>query len=379
MNTAVFLMMQHNQMMMQQSARRRQEEEERNRRRRQEERKREEERKKTIEHRKNSPVKCNGEQWQIDRCVKVISMQPYVKQLISVIEELRPTIIKEEEKRYDDKILSVGYEYELIKKELDNDIETLNNSGISIEGTAYELSRLTPTDTNIAKIEQISESYGNIFTKNDEQPIKLNPSILSNEDYYVNRYNELNPDNLEQRFLETNIRMNRYQKYGKYLRFLLKTKSYLELEEKSKKLTVKHDECILRKKEMQSFNSFSKDQLLTIKSYFVHLDQLSNISKNIEDLFHTKKMLKNDNNETIYDLTIKELLSSREYDELVSKTYNFIHKIYLNDPETMKYAYELVKGEYPINISRRFIYDLLISNIKNYSKENNNEKKLILK
>jgi hypothetical protein len=90
-------------------------------------------------------------------------------------------------------------------------------------------------------------------------------------------------------------------------------------------------------------------------------------------------MLKNDNNETIYDLTIKELLSSREYDELVSKTYNFIHKIYLNNPETMKYAYELVKGEYPINISRRFIYDLLISNIKNYSKENNNEKKLILK
>ncbi len=35
----------------------------------------------------------------------------------------------------------------------------------------------------------------------------------------------------------------------------------------------------------------------------------------------------------------------------------------------MQKAYELVKGEYPINISRRFIYDLIIDNIKKYKKE----------
>ena len=32
----------------------------------------------------------------------------------------------------------------------------------------------------------------------------------------------------------------------------------------------------------------------------------------------------------------------------------------------MKEAYELVKGEYPINIPRKFIYDLIVNN-KNYN------------
>ena len=91
-------------MMAQEQERRRREEEERRRRRRQEERRREEERKrqeeyrKMVEHRKYSPIVCNDEQWQLDRCVKAISMQPCVRSLVSAIEKTRPKIIEIEEK-----------------------------------------------------------------------------------------------------------------------------------------------------------------------------------------------------------------------------------------------------------------------------------------
>ena len=39
---------------------------------------------------------------------------------------------------------------------------------------------------------------------------------------------------------------------------------------------------------MQSFQSLSKEQLLAIKSYFIHLDQLTTISNKIKDLFQEK-------------------------------------------------------------------------------------------
>jgi cytidylate kinase len=35
----------------------------------------------------------------------------------------------------------------------------------------------------------------------------------------------------------------------------------------------------------------------------------------------------------------------------------------------MKEAYELVKGMYPIDIQDRWIYDLIINNLKSYKKE----------
>ena len=189
----------------------------------------------------------------------------------------------------------------------------------------------------------------------------------------------MNPEDLEQMYLETTSKVKKYQKFGKYLGFLLKTKSYLELEDESKKLTAQHDECELRKRQMQSFNSISNIQLLTIKSYFLHLDQLVDISKEIKDLFRAKESLQRENNETVYDLAIKEVLSNEEYNELVSQAYDFINKIYTNDPDTMKYAYDLVKGYYPINFTRRFLYDLIINNVRNYNKENNDEMKLTLK
>ena len=362
-------------MMAQEQERRRREEEERRRRRRQEERRREEERKrqeeyrKMVEHRKYSPIVCNDEQWQLDRCVKAISMQPCVRSLVSAIEKTRPKIIEAEEKKYNQKLLEVGSKYELLKNDLDSDIEILRKLGIYIEGEQYELSRLTPINTHMAIIGETTESFGNIFTIMDRQPIELNSKILSSEKYYEERYKEMNPEELEQEFIETNLKIKKYQKYGKYLKFLLRTKRYLELEEQSESLEAKYEQCELRKKEMQSFQSLSKEQLLAIKSYFIHLDQLTTISNKIKDLFQEKKLLRKDNNERIYDLTIKEIISIGDYNELLSETHDYISKIYSNDEEVMKQVYELVKGEYPIEILRRFIYNLIITNVKNYTKD----------
>ena len=362
-------------MMAQQHQRRMEDEARRRRRRQEEERRREEERRKIeenrkmIEHRKTSPVVCNDEKWQLDRCVKAISMQSCVQDFISIIDVVRPTIIEREEKNYDRELLDVGYEYESLKSDLDGDIETLKKLGIYIDGDQYKLSRLTPINTNIAKPEQATESYGNTFTIMNGQPIELNQGILSSEGYYEEKYQEMNPEELEKAYIDNSSRMKKYQKYGKLLKFLLKTRKYLELEEVVENLSVKHEQCELRKKEMQSFKSLTKEQLLAIKSYFLHLDQLIKTSDRIKVLFDDKALLRYESNEKVYDLTIKEIISNPEYSELVYEVYDFINKVYSNDEETMKLAYELVKGEYPIEVSRRYIYDLIINNRNNYSKE----------
>ena len=372
---ALMMAQQHHRRMQEDARRRRRRREEEEKRRKEEQRKREEEHRKMVEHRKSAPVVCNGEEWQQDRCVKAISMQSCVQDLISTIDMVRPSIIDREEKNYDRKLLDVGFEYESLKSDLDSDIETLKKLGISIDGDQYTLSRLTPINTNIAKPERATESYGNTFTIMNGQPIELNPTILSSEGYYEEKYPEMNPIELEKAYTDNNSRMKRYQKYGKFLKFLLKTKKYLELEEEVEDLTTKHEQCELRKKEMQSFKSLTKEQLLAIKSYFLHLDQLIKTSDRIKVLFDDKALLRYESNEKVYDLTIKEIIYNPEYSELVHDVYDFINKVYSNDEETMELAYELVKGEYPIEISRRFIYDLLIANLKEYQKAGTKEYK----
>ena len=84
--------MQSHQRRMQDAARRRRREEEERQRQAAEKRRREE--RKLIEHRKNSPVICNNEEWQINRCVKAISMQSSIQYFITEIEEVKPTVIE---------------------------------------------------------------------------------------------------------------------------------------------------------------------------------------------------------------------------------------------------------------------------------------------
>ncbi len=355
--------------------RKRKEEEERLRK-QEEERQREEKRRKMIEHRKNSPVICNEEEWQINRCVKAISMQSCIQDLVSAIEKERPKVIEAEEKKYDDKIFETGSEYELSRNNVDKDIETLEGLGIFIKGTQYELSRLAHVDTQIAKIRQTTEHFGNIFTINNSQPIELNPNILSNRGYFEERYEKTNPEKIEKEIIELDSKIRIYHKFGKYLGFLLKTKGYLRLEDQSRSLSARKEESILRKKELQSFKSLNIEQLLAIKSYFDHLNQLTIISDRLKELFSEKETIRYEDNKDIYDLTIKDILSNEDYSELVFQNYDYISKIYANDEETMKQAYELVKGEYPIEISRRYLYDLIITNIREFTKESNKEKKL---
>ena len=373
----LMMMMQHEEQRRRRQAEERRRREERERKRRQEEeRKRQEEQRRMVEHRKNSPVVSNGEQWQENRIVKAISMQPSVQGIVSAIEAVRPIVIEDEERKYDERILEVGYEYESVKSKLDRDIETLRESGISITGTSYELCRLTPTDSLMPKPVQAREFYGNTFIVMDGQPIILNPRILSSERYYEKRYEEMNPEELEKEFTEISSKLKKYQKYGKYLSFLLRTRKYLDLKGKSEDLSVTHEQCELRKKEMQSYQALTEEQLLAIKSYFEHLEQLVSISSKIKELFREKAALRNSDNERIYDLTIKEILTRSEYQSLVLEAHEYITKIYANDEETMKNAFELVKGEYPINIQRKYIYDLIIANIKKYSPQEQKRKKL---
>jgi hypothetical protein len=356
--------------------RRRRQREEEERRREEKRRREEEEYRKMIEHRKNSPVFYNSEDWQVNRCVKAISMQSCVQDLISLIDEVRPKLIEVEEKKFDSKILEAGYEYEVLRRSLDTDIETLKSLGISINGSQYNLSRLTPIDTLVAKPSQTTESFGSTFTIMGGPPIELNPSILSSEDYYERRYQESEPETIEKEFTELNLKMKKYHKFGKYLRFLLKTKKYLALEDRSEILTSRQEKCELRKKEMQSFKSLTKEQLLVIKSYFTHLDELKKISVKIGNLFIEKGGLRYPVNENVHDLAIKEVMSMEEYRELVSQTHEYVSRIYENEEETMKGAYELVKGEYPIEVDRRYIYDLIISNMRSYTREGIKELKL---
>ena len=85
-----------------------------------------------------------------------------------------------------------------------------------------------------------------------------------------------------------------------------------------------------------------------------------------------------------YDLTFEEIMSSDKYSELLNQVYEYVNRLISNDEETMKEAYELVKGEYPIKIDNRYVYSLIIENADNYKvekprvlglKNNNNWKK----
>ena len=355
---------------------RRKREERERKRREEEERRRKEEHRKMIEHRKTSPVIYNGEEWQMNRCVKAFSLQTFVQDLVYLIEGVKPSVIQSEEKKCDEKILETGYEYELVKKDLDSDIDTLLKSGITIDGSRYEFSRLSPSDTNMATIEQTTESFGNIFTIKNGEPLELCPSILSSEGYYEYRYKEMDPEGISRELMEVNSKMQKYQKFGKYLSFLFRTKKYLNLEEKSEELVNDNEKCELRKREMESYKSLTKEQLLAIKSYFIHLDQLSKISARIKELFVEKASLRKEDNSYIYDLCIKEIMSNEDYSDLLSQVHEYISKMQSNDEATMNQAYILVRGEYPIEIERRFIYNLIFANMNEYIKDSVKQKNL---
>lgn len=381
MSTAAFMLL----MAAQQQQQRRRREEEYQRRQREERRRKEreaearrqaEEHRKMVEHRKSSPVVYNDEGWQQDRCVKAFSMQPCVQSLVSIIEEVRPTIIEEEQSILDRKIMEVGHRYEMVRRKIDQDIETLRNLGIAVSGKQYHLSRLVPTNTNMAIIKQINEFMGTTFTIADGQPIEINPRILDNPEYYQRRYEELHPEETARDFTETTERMRKYQAIGKYLRFLLRTQKYLDLEEHSERITAAQEKCELRKKEMQSFQSLNKEQLLAIRSYFKHLGQLTNISIEIENLFHIRGLVKDPSNERVSDLTIKRVLTNEDNSEVLDQVRDYMTRLQSNDEETMKEAYEMVKGEYPISINRRKLYDLIIAHMKGYKKEDTKKLKL---
>jgi len=360
--------------------RRRMEEERRRRQREEEQRKKrkreEEERRKEEEHRKTAPVVFNNEQWQQDRCLKAFSMQPEVKKMLSLIEKVRPIIIQREQQRFDERIIDVGYEYEVIRQELEDEIKTLKESGVSIEGRQYHLTRLSPINTQIARPEKVDEYLGKTFVVANGQPITLNTDILASDRYYEDRYEEMDPVETERDFTETSKKMRRYQKFGKFLKFLLQTEKYYDLEYHSEMITQKHEKCELRKKEMESFQTLSKEQLLVIKSYFTHLSQLLQVSTKIEDLFSKKSSLTSSTNEIIYDQAIREILANEEYSELIEQIKTYISKMESNDEQTMSEAYGLVKGEYPINIFNRFIYKLLFDRVRQYSKEKQKTLKL---
>ncbi len=338
--------------------------------------KRKEEQRKLEEHRKNAPVENNGEKWQEDRIVKAISLQPSVNSLISIMEATKPKVIEAEELKFDKKIAEMGYKYELLKKDIEKDIETLVKLGVSISGKKYKLTRLAPTNTHIARIEQTTESFGNTFTINNNQPIDINPSILATKGYYEERYKEMNPEKVRKEYVEASLKMSKYQRIAKYLKFILKTKKYIELEEEVSNLKARNSTCELRRKEMESYKSLTKDQLIAIRNYFNHLDSLGNISDKITTLFNQKAALRRENNEEVDVLVLEEIMANSEYSDLVSEVNDYISKIYSNDPVTMQRAYELVKGEYPIKIGRRNIYDLVIRNIKRNNKEDTMQLKL---
>ena len=163
---------------------------------------------------------------------------------------------------------------------------------------------------------------------------------------------------------------------GKYLRFILKTKKYLELEDEASNLKARYETCELRKKEMDIYKSLTKEQLVAIRSYFNHLSELESVSKKISGLFTAKATLRKENNEEVDQLVINEIMSNGEHNDLLAQVYDYINKIYANDEVTMQGAYDLVKGEYPIHISRRYIYDLIIRNIRNMNKEDSMKLKL---
>ena len=299
----IIMMMAHqNQMRMREQSRIRREEDRRRRKRLEEKRKREAE----NQHRKTSPVLYTEENWQQDRCLKAISMQPTVKKIMEIIEEVRPNIVKKEQEKIDEMILKIGYEYEVIRQELEVEIKKLKKMGISIEGKQYELTRLSPLNTKLARPKQVKEFLGSTFIIMDGQPIELNLEILSQENYFEKRYTELNPDKVEIEFNEKKSRMKRYLMFAKYLKFLLRTYKYILLSEDLEFVTRRHERCELRRRELESYNSLNQEQLLLINSYFNHLAQLTKISSKLTSLFQTKRNLDSTDNENIYKLTIEE-------------------------------------------------------------------------
>lgn len=356
------------------------EEEERRKKRREEkeekEKRRREEHRKMVEHRKNSPVIYNDEKWQIERCVKAISLQSCVQKLVKVVEKVKQDLITTEEKKYDDQILELGNEYELYRNNLDSDIKTLAKMGITIDGYCYKLVKPSSINTKIAVKPDITyEYFGNNFTIMNNEPIDLNQDILSDEKYFEDRYNNLYPDEVAKQIIEVKEKMKKYEKYGKVFGFLLSTRKYYNLEDELRELNEKKELCELRKREMESYNLLTKEQLLIIKSYFINIDKLIKKSKEIYNLFNSREFLKRNtdtkyfDNGNYYDSAIKEIMNREEYSELVSEVNDYISNIQSNDPETMESAYELVKGEYPIEIERRFIYGLIITNLSGYNKE----------
>ena len=339
---------------------------------REEERRREairrEEHRRMIEHRKNSPVVYNDQEWQISRCVKAISMQPCVQEFVSLIDKVKPLVIQEEEKHYDEELINAGYEYEMVRNEIVSDIEDLKKSGVTITGSQYNFVRLVPTNTSIGMVEQTTESFGKTFVIQDQERLDLNPSIISDRDYYKDRYIEMNSDEIEKDINEVKAKINQYNKYGKVFGFLLSTRKYERLNDKSYELNDKRSECELRKRQMEAYSLLTEEQLSLIKSYFEHLDQIYNNSNKIANLFRAKELLRDNNNKNIYANTVEYIVSNEEYKDIVDQTYDYISKICSNHADTMTEAYELVKGEYPIDIPNRFIYDMIISRMNNYNK-----------
>ena len=205
MNPGMFVVMMaahQTQRMLEESRRRDEELRKRRRREEEEERERKEkEKKKLIEHRKNAPVVYNKEDWQIDRCVKAISLNSSVQNLISVIEKERPKVIEEYEKIFDKDIFEVGFEYESLRNNLEEDIDTLKSMGITVEGTEYEFSRIKPSKSLVAKIEQDKEFFGNKFTIMKGQPIEISPEILDDNGYYEKKYVNVTSAHLRRRVI----------------------------------------------------------------------------------------------------------------------------------------------------------------------------------
>jgi hypothetical protein len=355
---AVIVMQQH-----QEEMRRRQEEERRRRQREEEERRRrEEEERQMIEHRKNSPVVFTHEGWQIDRCLKAFSLQASVQRLVSLVDEVVPMVIEREDNKYNDKLLDLGTEYELVKTSLNNDIDELRKLGITVSGNQIKYMRVA--ESKISKPEKEIEGFGKTFTVANSQPIELDPDIMSKEGYFEDRYKKMNPQELEKEYHKISSKMNRFTKAGKVLGFLLKTDKYLDLKEENDAITSRHDECITKKKEMESFDSLNKEQLLAIKSYFVTLSKLRKVSANIEYLFQEKDTLKDKDNGYAFNLSLGEVIENSDNRDLIRQVHEYIEKICYNDEETMKEAYELVKGEYPIKIQRRCNYEHMMNVLK---------------
>ena len=334
------------------------------------ERTREKEKEDMIKFRKNSPVVYNSEGWQRDRCIKAMSLQPCIQEFISVIESLKSQVIEREKQIFNQRILEIGTEYESVRQEIEEDINILKNMGITVTGNEYALTRIKPSTSKVTKPELTMEALGKTFTIRKGTPIVFDSSILSDKSYFDKKYISMNPDAIERDFVETTKRMKRYQSLGKYLKFLLESEKYYDLESHSRRITKKHEECEFVKGQMQSYRLFDQKRLLVIKTYLEHLDKLYELSQQINELFSSKGYLIHDYmSYKIFDLAFEEIISKDEYRELLNQVYEYINKIISNDEETMKEAYELVKGEYPIKVENRYLYDLIIDKVKEYKLE----------